>query len=373
MKKLLLIILLIALIGGGNYFYYQNYKNKSISEGTPVGYIAPQKVKNFFSVTYPKAGAKLIAGEKVNITWDALSFNLKLTYPVTLVNVDNKTTKLIEIGTAKYSFLNRSLPWAIPADVMPAKYKIVFGGTEGGESSVFEIVAPTKNYVPTLTKSYSKIETRQSKGQDADVKLSIGMYVQPGGIDILAQGFTAVVGVRNVANGQVIATATVSGVTEPGLQTLKSGSKKQIEFTKFFGSTTFPIGTTNVKGFVQSIKYSTVPTDTATTTTYTISNDLEKFDTENQTSITFGTSSAKFTFTRDLTLGSTGNDVVQLKNFLAKKGYLVQMSETSTSTLFYYGMDLKIALAKFQNANGISPANGDFGVVTRAYINARLD
>jgi hypothetical protein len=74
-------------------------------------------------------------------------------------------------------------------------------------------------------------------------------------------------------------------------------------------------------------------------------------------------SSASATFTRDLTVGSTGSDVTALQNWLASKGYF---SGTATG---YYGPVTKAAVAAYQAANGITPAAGYFGPVTRAKVN----
>lgn len=78
------------------------------------------------------------------------------------------------------------------------------------------------------------------------------------------------------------------------------------------------------------------------------------------------------TFTRNLTVGSTGSDVMALQQYLNRKGYEVAASgpgsvgmETSR-----FGPATKAALAKFQAAVSISPASGYFGAKTRAYVNA---
>ena len=78
------------------------------------------------------------------------------------------------------------------------------------------------------------------------------------------------------------------------------------------------------------------------------------------------------TITRDLTLGSTGDDVKTLQQFLNAQGYAVAASgvgslgnETTT-----FGSLTKAALAKYQAAKGISPAAGYFGAKTRTYLSS---
>lgn len=77
-----------------------------------------------------------------------------------------------------------------------------------------------------------------------------------------------------------------------------------------------------------------------------------------------GSSSAGTTFTMDLTLGSTGSEVTALQNFLISKGHSIAAGATG-----YFGAQTQAALAAFQAANGISPAAGYFGPITRAKVN----
>lgn len=77
------------------------------------------------------------------------------------------------------------------------------------------------------------------------------------------------------------------------------------------------------------------------------------------------TSSASVTFTKDLTLGSSGADVTALQNWLIKGGYSIAAGATG-----YFGAQTQAALAKYQAAVGITPAAGYFGPVTRAKVNA---
>jgi hypothetical protein len=75
------------------------------------------------------------------------------------------------------------------------------------------------------------------------------------------------------------------------------------------------------------------------------------------------------TFTRDLTIGSTGSDVVALQDMLVSGGYLVMPVGVSKG---YFGALTQSALGKYQAANGISPAAGYFGPITRSKVNASV-
>lgn len=75
-------------------------------------------------------------------------------------------------------------------------------------------------------------------------------------------------------------------------------------------------------------------------------------------------------FSRNLTSGSKGEDVKNLQKFLNGQGFTISKtgagSKGKESTVF--GPKTKQALAKFQKAKGIKPSSGNFGPLTRAYI-----
>lgn len=93
-----------------------------------------------------------------------------------------------------------------------------------------------------------------------------------------------------------------------------------------------------------------------------------------QSQIGGGSSSASYTFTRDLTVGATGEDVRQLQVFLNANGYVVASTGAGSAGMesTYFGGLTKAALAKYQAAEGISPAVGYFGPITRAAVHADM-
>jgi peptidoglycan hydrolase-like protein with peptidoglycan-binding domain/uncharacterized protein YdbL (DUF1318 family) len=72
-------------------------------------------------------------------------------------------------------------------------------------------------------------------------------------------------------------------------------------------------------------------------------------------------------FTRDLTVGSSGDDVAELQNFLISKGFLFMPPGMAVG---YFGELTKTALAKFQKANRITETGGYgyFGLKTREVV-----
>jgi peptidoglycan hydrolase-like protein with peptidoglycan-binding domain len=83
-----------------------------------------------------------------------------------------------------------------------------------------------------------------------------------------------------------------------------------------------------------------------------------------QTTTTTTTTSSSVTFARDLTLGSTGADVTALQTWLISKGFSIPAGATG-----YFGAQTQAAVAAYQAANGITPAAGYFGPITRAKVN----
>lgn len=73
-------------------------------------------------------------------------------------------------------------------------------------------------------------------------------------------------------------------------------------------------------------------------------------------------------FVRNLTVGSTGTDVVALQSYLETKGFLTIPVGVSKG---YFGPLTRSALARYQASVGIAPAVGYFGPITRADVSAK--
>ena len=70
-------------------------------------------------------------------------------------------------------------------------------------------------------------------------------------------------------------------------------------------------------------------------------------------------------FAIDITLGRSGNEVKSLQTFLVSSGHAIPAGATG-----YFGEQTRSALAQFQLQNGITPAVGYFGPLTRGKVNA---
>jgi peptidoglycan hydrolase-like protein with peptidoglycan-binding domain len=76
-----------------------------------------------------------------------------------------------------------------------------------------------------------------------------------------------------------------------------------------------------------------------------------------------GGSTVSVTFTQNLTVGSTGSEVVALQQMLVAQGHLVMPAGVAYG---YFGGLTRAAVAKWQAANGVAPAAGYWGPLSRA-------
>ncbi len=84
--------------------------------------------------------------------------------------------------------------------------------------------------------------------------------------------------------------------------------------------------------------------------------------------------SSAYQFSRNLSSGSSGEDVKMLQKFLNDHGNTVASSGPGSpgNETNYFGPATKTALSNFQRENGIFPASGYFGPKTREFINSRV-
>jgi hypothetical protein len=89
---------------------------------------------------------------------------------------------------------------------------------------------------------------------------------------------------------------------------------------------------------------------------------------------TMTSSACPYTWNTNLTVGSTGADVMALQKFLNSNA-ATQVAASGAGSpgneSTYFGSLTKAAVAKYQTANGISPAAGYVGPLTRASLNAQ--
>lgn len=133
--------------------------------------------------------------------------------------------------------------------------------------------------------------------------------------------------------------------------TATSGSKV---FIKISGDVTYKISCSNKYGTAESSVNVFIGTSTTPVVTHPISVVQLPVGTA-------PTAQAQTTYARNLTVGSRGDEVKQLQNFLISKGYL------SGSATGYFGGLTKAAVVKLQQEYKL-PATGFVGAMTRAKL-----
>ena len=86
-------------------------------------------------------------------------------------------------------------------------------------------------------------------------------------------------------------------------------------------------------------------------------------------SLAFAAIASAATFSANLTVGSTGTDVVNLQNALVAGGFSIPSISSGAATPGYFGSQTKSAVMAYQTARGI-PNTGFVGPLTRAALNA---
>lgn len=146
----------------------------------------------------------------------------------------------------------------------------------------------------------------------------------------------------------------------------------------YFGPTTLPwtiTGLTSNTTYVFEVGVQDISGNWATSTTYSIktpvlpNNQPPQFVVKKIPQIT--NSPLPIIFNTNLSVGNTSDDVKNLQVYLNTHGYTVAVTGAGSPGLetALFGPATKAALIKFQKANNIIPATGDFGPRTRALIN----
>lgn len=158
--------------------------------------------------------------------------------------------------------------------------QVIFDKADGSSASVGTTVAGPYHFfapvVPEFTKVSSTASTVLNNNINTSVTANVKLNVKANGGDILVASTTAVIGLRNIATGATLATTTVTGTTESGLTYFADGATKTVEFTASFASSSFSAGTTNVKTFIESIKYAT----STGATWFNLAGGFEPFDSD---------------------------------------------------------------------------------------------
>lgn len=163
---------------------------------------------------------------------------------------------------------------------------VLFEKADGSSATVTNTVSGPAHFFATVVPMFSKISSTVSVASGTDAKgvsatADIRLNITASGADILVASTTAVIGLKNASTGVVVATATVNVVpSESNLTYFAEGATKAVTLSNVFASTSITT-TTNLKAFVQSVRYAT----STGATWFTLPGGFEPFDSDN--SVTF--------------------------------------------------------------------------------------
>jgi peptidoglycan hydrolase-like protein with peptidoglycan-binding domain len=269
--------------------YSTNYRVNTTSNGAEKALTSTFAVKS-------ESGSSKITGVTVTVatsTGGTMPTNLYLYQGSTLLDA-----RTVTAGTVTFDIENSNVNVAqdttttftvkadMPATTVPGTLvkttvtTVAFEKADGSSATVSATVAGPYHFfapvVPQFSKVSSTATTVLNDNINTSVTANVKLNVVSNGGDILVASTTAVIGLRNIATGATLATTTVTGTSESGLTYFADGATKSVEFTASFASSSFSAGTTNVKTFIESIKYAT----STGGTWYNLAGGFEPFDSD---------------------------------------------------------------------------------------------
>jgi len=229
------------------------------------------------------------------------------------------------------------------------------GGGGGGSSSSGSASSVAPAFIPTVSQPAPTVSSLPCTATTASASFTRSMTIGTTGSDVKAlQQFL------NTHGFQV----SLSGAGSPGNETTTFGPATTAALARFQAANSIspavgyfgPITMAKVNSQAGGKVVSTQACTTVPAPTYSAAS-----------TVSIATTGS---FTRDLTLGSTGSDVQALQVFLNSHGFPIAAtgpgSKGQEST--YFGSLTQSALARFQAVNGIIPSVGYFGPKTRATV-----
>jgi hypothetical protein len=307
-----------------------------------------------------------------------------VTAPTPPPTATQMSTELAENGSAEIDFQSQS-------DTQPVSYAIA---TQPGHGTLGQVEGNAVVYTPTpgYFGSDSFTFTANAGGQSstpATVSIEVTEVIQPNHTPVATDQPNVAVTAGNSVGITLAATdadasdtLTYATSTSPTNGTL-TGTGSALTYTPangFTGTDSFQFvandGKATSTAATVTITVNAAPVVTSNVSTRGITGGgggsgqfIPSVTTSTQTTgPTQSTGSvlgaSTYNFTVNLHVGSRGADVIALQQFLIAEGYSIPAGATG-----YFGIQTKTALAAYQAANGISPAVGYFGPITRAKVN----
>lgn len=159
---------------------------------------------------------------------------------------------------------------------------VAFEKADGSSSTVTSTVSGPAHFFATVVPMFSKTSstvsvTNNQNGIGVSATADIRLNLTAQGAPILVASTTAVIGLKNASTNAIVATTSVNVVpNESGLTFFPDGGSKAVTISATFASTSIS-ATTNLKAFVQSVRYAT----STGATWFTLPGGFEPFDSDN--------------------------------------------------------------------------------------------
>lgn len=283
--------------------YFPNTKNEAVSSNTQLS-----SAGGSVAVTANVPAGTIVSG---NTSWDGtISAPTATTTTLDISGFNTTVTSAVAIGSS-----NSDLTF-------DKGVRLVFAGQAGKKAGWY-------NHAGTFTEI---TDTCSADSQSAGDALAAGGSCK---IDV---GSDLVVWTKHFST---FVTYTQSAVSTGGSSGGSSGGS---------GSNGAPVGSFGTVSAIIPTVPASSPTQTPATTNTTDTGEV--------------LGAAAFQFGTNLTVGSRGQDVVELQNVLIAEGDLAAGLNTG-----YFGPLTKAAVIKYQTAHNVSPHSGYVGPLTRAQLN----
>lgn len=159
---------------------------------------------------------------------------------------------------------------------------VIYEKADGASDTATATVSGPAHFFATVVPMFSKTSstvsvTSNQNGVGVSATADIRLNLTAQGADILVASTTAVIGLKNASTNAIVATTSVNVTpNESGLTYFADGATKAVTLSATFASTSIT-STTNLKAFVQSVRYATA----TGATWFTLPGGFEPFDSDN--------------------------------------------------------------------------------------------
>jgi hypothetical protein len=334
----------------------------------------------------PNGGESYKAGDYVPIKWlfssnkaEKINLGISVTNQSTgaSISVMNpclqddsywQTHDYLSAGCLNFSpVLNDTFLWKIPAELGSGKYKMVLQGIDMFIKS--EVIRDSSDDSFTITSSASTSTTPTVPGSTFCYTWTRNLKIGDRGADVLALLKTLnKEGLLNNSTEGLYGSADQATIDEGGASAVVGFQEK------YASEILTPNGLSHGTGYVGASTRAKLNKLYGCSSPYASPSPTPL---PNSSPHPLPPTSACYPFNNNLTIGSTGVDVVALQTWLIANGFEIPAISTGGVAKGYYGLATAQAVSKYQISSGLLTSNdqslGYFGPSTRAKLNSNCN